>query len=443
MNPFRVLGGRAEDEEERARIALIAEAGEVRSLVELLPFLPPEAHRLGTEAAEAAAAVLERCSPSQLAWFDQWYRGGWLPKGPPAPAWRDVRLGTLSWARQFRGVVALASFHGNGFVREVAVRLLSELDDGFELPYLLIRTNDWVPKVRVAAATAALKRVTASHIEHWLRCLGLLDRLRMAQRRDRESAPYVGRVEELLLHADARTPLESALSTGELTVRRAVLRLVLRLPSGERRRLLMTAVRDADPLIAFDAAKGLLSNTTTDESPSAVAQLVHHRLARIRGLALAAAVEQRVPSATDWLERAVFDEARSVREVGRHELSKLENGDRDFAATYRKRVSESADRDRAVALEGLAEVGTQDDIEVFRQFLHDPNARMRAAAIAGIGRCNGERHLDDLEAALRDASSTVRRAATRFAKLYLGRGPVKRVRQELRGPNALAPDRRS
>jgi HEAT repeat protein len=440
VNPFRALGRPPEEEEQRARVALIADDGDVRSLVELLPFLPPEAHRLGPEAARAAASVLGRCSPLQLAWFDQWYRGGWLPKGSPAPTWKDVRLGTLSWARQFRGVVALASFHGNGFVRELAVRLLSDFDDGFELPYLLIRTNDWVPKVRIAAATAALQRVGPSYTEHWLRCLGLLDRLRMAGRRERDCALYVHRVEALLLHADARTHLESALSTGDLAVRRAALRLAFLLPGGERRRLLTIATRDADPLVASEAAKDLLANAPTDGSSSVVAELLHHRFGRIRGRALAAALEQQVPSASDWLERAIFDNARCVREVGRHELSKLENGHRDFAAMYRKRMSESLGRDRTVALEGLAEVGTRDDVDLLLRFLHDPNARVRAAAIAGIGRCAGEAHHDALEAALRDRSSMVRRAVTPFANLCLGRAVVRRARRELRERSAQAPD---
>jgi HEAT repeat protein len=157
-------------------------------------------------------------------------------------------------------VAALASFHANGFVREVAIRLLAEFDDGFELPYLLLRTNDWVPKLQVAAASAVLKRVTPSYSKHWFYCLGLIDRLRATHRREHGVALYVRRVEALLLHDDGREQLESSLSTGELPVRRATLRLALLLPDAERRRLLTIASGDADPLIAFEAAKALLQD---------------------------------------------------------------------------------------------------------------------------------------------------------------------------------------
>jgi HEAT repeat protein len=71
----------------------------------------------------------------------------------------------------------------------------------------------------------------------------------------------------------------------------------------------------------------------------------------------------------------------------------------------------------------------RDAMGVFLEFLHDPNARMRAAAIVGVGRCDGSNHLDNLAAALEDSSSLVRRAALQYARLYLGRGAVHRIRR--------------
>ncbi|MBL8611427.1 MAG: hypothetical protein JNL38_29050, partial [Myxococcales bacterium] len=275
-NPFRVVGRRSDDDADdaaRARIAAIAARGDARSLTELLPFLPPESHRLGAEASRAATAVIERCSPLDLAWFDQWYRGGWVQKGPPAPAWEDVRLGSAAWAREHRGVVALASFHASGFVREVAVRLLAERDDGLELPLLLLRTNDWVAKVQVGAGAAVARRVSPAYTEQWLRCLGLVERLRAARRREHDVAAYVRRVEELLLHDDARPRLEAALATGELPVRRAVLRLASRLPHRARLGVTSIAERDPDPLVAFESARSALEDPDNLYRDSATARL--------------------------------------------------------------------------------------------------------------------------------------------------------------------------
>lgn len=429
MDPFRIPGRRSEDGEQRRRIALIAESGDVRSLTELLPFLPAESHRLGTEASNAATLVLRRTSPLQLAWFDQWYRSGWLPKGPPAPAWKEVRLGTSAWARQFPGVVALASFHGNGFVREVAVRLLADFDDGFELPFLLIRANDWAAQVQATAISAVSKRVAIPYAEHWLRSLALVESLRQTHRRWRDLYPLVDRVEALLLERELRPAIESALSNGELPVRRACLRLIASLPASDAYPMWLRALHDPDPLVAIRAAQTLLADVRAHAEPHVLAQTLSHRLARVRVLALEA-IKQRDPeSAIPALQKGLLDDARSVREIARYDLAKTENGIGDFTSFYRNAVREHEGRERIAALEGLAEVGSRDAMDLFLEFLRDPNARMRAAAIVGVGRCDGSNHLDDLAAALEDSSSLVRRAALQYARLYLGRGVVHRIRR--------------
>gem|GEM_PF-6857043 len=437
VNPFRVLGSRAEhgDADARARIESVGARGRVRDLVELLPFLPPEAHPLGVEAARAAGAVLSRCSPLDLAWFDRWYRGGYSPRGPARPAWQSVQLGTSSWAEQYPAVVALASFHENGFVREVAVRLLSERSDGSELPYLLLRTNDWVGKVQAAAMAAVSKRVSTAYAAPWLRCLALLDRARAGQRGARGVALYGSRVEDILLGELVRAELEAALTTGDLAVRRIVLRLALRLPEPERRRLLAAAVADVDPVMAQRATEGLLAQATAgSDGEETVRALLSHRLGTVRGLALGALVDRGMAGAHSALERALFDDARSVRELARDALSRGAHPAPDFAAMYRDRLAATTSTvaERARALEGLADVARRDDAPVLRGFFDAPNARLRAAAIAGLGRCAADEHHEELEAALRDPSAAVRGAATPFAKLALGRAFVTQQRRALR-----------
>lgn len=63
-------------------------------------------------------------------------------------------------------VLGVLSNHHNGYVREEAVRLLSQVTDGSELPYLLVRQNDWVAPISVPHPTgcrrAAPRRLSAA-----------------------------------------------------------------------------------------------------------------------------------------------------------------------------------------------------------------------------------------------------------------------------------------
>jgi HEAT repeat protein len=154
-------------------------------------------------------------------------------------------------------------------------------------------------------------------------------------------------------------------------------------------------------------------------------------LALLERVRSALALVRDVAAAIPALQSAEFDDARSIRELARHELSKRDHT-ADFAPGYRRAVELRQGRDRTIAIEGLAEIGSREDVPLFLRFFEDPNARVRAAAIVGIGRCDGSNHLDELEAALLDGSSLVRRAVNQYANLYLGRGFARRVREAVR-----------
>ena len=70
-----------------------------------------------------------------------------------------------------------ASLDANGFVREDAVKRLAKVATGEELPYLLLRLNDWVPQVRDAAREAVLARITPEYAPHFVTYLATFARL--------------------------------------------------------------------------------------------------------------------------------------------------------------------------------------------------------------------------------------------------------------------------
>ena len=131
------------------------------------------------------------------------------------------------------------------------------------------------------------------------------------------------------------------------------------------------------------------------------------------------------------LERSLLDPASSVRALARHELRRLTGRGTDFAAHYRSMLRSRSGRDRATALEGLAEVATPEDVPAFREFVRHPSRRMRAAAVVGLGRCDPSGHLRELAAALADPSRKVRRAALPYARMYLGRDAVEVIRRSV------------
>ena len=410
MKLFGFFGPRA-TAEDRREIATIAETGAVRSLADLLRFLPPSAHPLGGEAAAAAERVLERVAPSELAWFDGSYRSGYAPKGEPAPVWDELSPNRIG---DSRGTIALASFHRSGFVREAAVHRLAAMTDGFEVPFLVVRANDWVSVIQAAAMRALKRRLDGRYVQPLARSLDLLDRSSAERTRHRrELLDFRDRVEALLATPDGAGELRGLLTTGTLAQRRAAVRIASRMSPPESRALLARAMREPDPIVAIRAAEALLAQRPSLEAAERT-ELIRHRFAAVRANALATLADE------GEIRHALLDPSRAVREMARYLLEKRGSGS-DFSKTYREALNVGSPTSRLAALEGLAELGDESDLGVFRAFAKRSSAPMRAAAVRGLARVGGTNERDALFEALHDPSSLVRRAARPYVKRLFGR----------------------
>lgn len=81
-------------------------------------------------------------------------------------------------------VLAAASFNKNGFVREKAIKLLSELKDKDAIPYLIYRLADWVPQVRNSASEGLLNFKKTEYLLHLIDNLQNFGRIGKAERVD-------------------------------------------------------------------------------------------------------------------------------------------------------------------------------------------------------------------------------------------------------------------
>jgi hypothetical protein len=330
-----------------------------------------------------------------------------------------MRLGPSdAWVREQPATAAVATCHHSGFVRERAVRALSDhCHDGSELPFLLLRLNDWVPQVRFVAASGVKGRLTPSYARHWVRSLGLLDRIQGGRRGDQQWLRVP--VEVLLQRDEHRGAIEEGLRTGTLGVRRACVRIAAGTESFGG--LLRLALEDADPVTSSRAADELCK-VLMGEPLREVLVIMQRGNAKTRALALETACQRFPDQARAAVRAGLLDRATSVRELARFRWQKMRLGDLDFATFYREELALERGEAFVAALRGLAETGTVNDAPTFLKYLGDRRARVREAAVVGLGRCDGQNQSDRLVAALSDPNLGVAKAALRYARLYLGRG---------------------
>jgi hypothetical protein len=130
----------------------IAASGELRVVPALLEILARK-DSLSDYAAPAIAQLVRRIAPAQLAWLDEqarrWYEYG------PTDAWSTLRPEDVPGLARRAGfdpaVIGLLASHGSGFVRAAVLEELARIVDGREIPFLVLRANDWVEPVAARA----------------------------------------------------------------------------------------------------------------------------------------------------------------------------------------------------------------------------------------------------------------------------------------------------
>ncbi len=182
------------------------------------------------DAVDALERVLARAQARGLIWLEANLRSIWSGYRFYGARWNALEPENVP---QLRGsVMRLATFHGNGRVREAAVRELASRSAPDAIAYLLFRANDWVSQVSTHASAALEQALTPANAAAWIAALPLEGHVRSLRRR---SLAYLfDRAKDLAVAPAARAALSSALRDGATDVRRACASLVSSLPSNQQ-----------------------------------------------------------------------------------------------------------------------------------------------------------------------------------------------------------------
>jgi len=395
------------DKERLSVIDALAATGDVGAI----PHLVPSLARRRSEANAAATAVdalLSDATDDELILLDQAMRGdrdAWY-----LPAWWNLEPGDLSPPESLKERVTLeiVSFHPNGFLREAAVIHLARLTDGGELPFLLLRLNDWVAEVRAAAREAIRARLTPSYAGHFLNHVRLITRLLSAERVSHHDL-LVALSGVLISTPAARSTMSEMLADATDRERRRLFRLAT-LTKDNLDDIILAALRGRDPILKCTAVRRLPEVLSSSDLLKALQQAARDHASSVRREAILLLAARFPQESASILSRAVFDPSASVRDLARFHLSKT--GVHDFPSLYRGELaSQLSTSGLCAALGGLSEVGAQQDAALAASFLTNPSARVRRAAVRAIGRLDAESHVFLFLRALDDPSGGVAAAA--------------------------------
>lgn len=384
-----------------ATICELGATGEFALFKELVHFALDSNREVRSAANRALTELVFRIPIAQLSEFDEKLRASlnhWNNYDGPWQKMQPESVATFSAPTDF-GPLAIASIHSNGRVREAAIRRLAARTDGIELPFLLLRLNDWVEPIRELAHSLVSARLRREYATHFLRGIPLILRIQKGQRGQHDW--LMDAIAGLFNERESASVLAAGLHSEDRVVRRTSLRIAAGGASAAD--ALRFALNDLDPMIRLWAAKQLLAN-----SDRVVATALHARLCLdpfmpIRRESLLALVACGAESANEAMIEALLDSHSSMREIARYHLK----GTVDLRAFYRRAVADSAGATLGVAIRGLGECGIATDVEPIARFMNSPEIRIRKAAVAAIGRLAAESYSVELLELLGDSSPAV------------------------------------
>jgi HEAT repeat protein len=404
------------------RVRLVAAQNEPLAVRDLLPLLFVAEQRITEAAAHAIHHLITLIAPRELPWLDEQVRRTHSEWIAPGSAWLELTPVDLFRLTAFGApavsLLGLASFHERGFVRQAAVELLAEHSGGAELPFLLLRLNDWVDNVRRVALQTVEARLVPRYAEHFVRNLDLVTRLEQRTRGQHRSV--IDGVLTILRTSQNRGALLDIVRSPNRFQRRLGYRLLLEAAQNEAENCLRDAIRDIDPAIrmwAVDRAGEVLTGSNLTDFLSLA---LRDPLPRVRSQALSVLHQRDPQQAVEQARGALLDASATLRQQARVILRQAGIG--EFASFYRRALAhEERSRLRQAALRGLGESGDAADEPLLMAYITDGVPRVREAALWALDKLTGVLNLAEFMKALLDPSPAVSRQAARIVSAYMPR----------------------
>ena len=388
-----------------------------------IPYLVAFAIVSRQEVAEASARAIERLSssltPAQYVQFDQYARIHSSDVLPGWEAWYKIRAKDIHRLSKLGDagavIIGLATCHWNGYVRGEAVKELGRMKAGMELPFLLMRVNDWVRPVRELARRLLRERVRLEYGAHFLRWLPLVVRLRRVHRWDQSE--LIEAIDEMISLPEAVLFLVPGCESDDSAVRQFCFEQLYDRHGGDKETLINKVLADAEPMIRRMGTRFLESASEGPRLIEWLEQSSRDRSPRIRAEAQRIYFERFPDRAAGLLQGALLDVNARVREQAQFFAEK--QGSRSLRAFYLETLSRGDSNEVCAAIAGLGEKGSRTDAVLVSQYLRGDQSRIRAAALRSLAKLDFEHHVDDFVKALKDES----RSVAREARAVLARKP--------------------
>lgn len=279
---------------------------------------------------------------------------------------------------QFVELLAISSLNGNGYVREKAVKKLSQVDSSRAIQFLIYRLADWVLPVRQAALKGIDNYKTTDYIDSLIENLPIFEWLQKVERTD------LGGIYQDIVEFIAST--NRAYVIGNFKKYPDKLRILL------ARHISSSLSDNPQELKLFLTDKHFLIRNLSIQhfdklGKSEIEQLLNDKSANVRLQTLYCLKDQNGFETT--AKKFLADNSATIRHFARFTLKQSIN---DFSKFYNDNLQES--KQVVGSLSGLAETEGKQYSETVKAYLKDEKIRVKKIAFLALCKLDEESAYD-------------------------------------------------
>jgi HEAT repeat protein len=392
------------------RFEKVLETSELSAIPEVYQLLLSKDEGTKLKSAKMLNSVMSTLNSSQLIKVDKMFRArdsyswkyNWSNKKP------EKLFHPLMTEGETLTILGLSSFHPNGYFREKAIKKLSQMNTGFEIPYLLIRINDWVKEVRNISKENLIMYLRQENAVSFVASLPLVFRLKDCLRNEHDD--IFNAIISMISNKESSSELINGLNSTDSKVRLSCYKIILQARMLNNKSIINYLIKEPYSYIRLFVLRIIQKTITIDEFNDISQLLLKDKLAQIRILTLETLYKVKPLESIDILEKSLFDESQAVRELSRYLLSKYKKY--DFSFIYRNAVYKREAIYSSIC--GLGETGNISDAKIIAEFVSFDSHKIVRASLYALAKLDFEGYKEMFVFTLSDCRTGISKAAKRI-----------------------------
>mgnify|MGYP003365700580 CR=1 FL=1 len=276
-------------------------------------------------------------------------------------------------------ILSVLTLHPNGYIREDALKKLSEFEDGFKIKFIMIRVNDWVKEVRNLANKELIKYIRDEYLKDIIECLPIIDSMNNWGRCDCSGILF--KLEDFIIdQGNYDLLLHIYKNSEERLVKRKLFKYLLEINTTYNL-IINIGLKSKDIIIlrtAIEKIEEIINKYNAELIFKALKQN-KHVVCRVAAIDVLEKIN--ILDFHKVLIPFLYDKSYTVRDYTRYKLKKI--GIADFREMYLREIDKSNYNLYGV-LFGIRETGTQEDVKYIFKYLNDENVKIRKTALTTI-----------------------------------------------------------